>query len=81
MNQAITEAVYTCIAVYIAGHGFAPSQREIAEHCYISRGAVNTHLNRLEKQNRIIREVGVARGIRLVEEKNGQMHGHMSTLR
>ena len=72
MNQELVDAVYDAIEQYIDEHGIPPSHRIIAEHCFISKGAVGTYLTHLEKQNRIIREFGVARGIRLVNPKSGQ---------
>ena len=72
MNQEIVDSVYQAIETYIDECGIPPSHRIIAERCHISKGAVGTYLTHLEKQNRIEREFGVARGIRLVREKSGQ---------
>lgn len=72
MNQELIECVYQAIETYIDETGIPPSHRIIAERCFISKGAVGTYLTHLEKQNRIEREHGVARGIRLVKAKSGQ---------
>jgi len=72
MNQELVDSVYEAIETYIGECGISPSHRIIAERCHISKGAVGTYLTHLEKQNRIEREFGVARGIRLVKEKSGQ---------
>lgn len=72
MNQELIDAVYQAIEEYIEEHGIPPSHRMIAEKCFISKGSVGTYLTYLEKQNRIEREFGVARGIRLVNSKSGQ---------
>lgn len=63
MSKELTTAVYHYIQQYIAEHGFAPSLRDIAEGCYIGRSTVLRHLDRLEAQGRIMRELGKARGI------------------
>ncbi len=72
MNQELIDQVYKAIEDYIEEHGIPPSHRIIAEQCFISKGAVGTYLTYLEKQNRIEREFGVARGIRLVKKKTDQ---------
>ena len=72
MNQELVESVYLAIEEYIEEWDIPPSHRIIAERCHISKGAVGTYLTHLEKQNRISREFGVARGIRLVKGKSGQ---------
>ncbi len=78
MSESVTESVYNFIADYISQHTYGPSHREIARACFISVGAVGTHLTRLEKQDRIVRDMGVARGIRLVEKNTEQMPEHLS---
>ena len=77
MNQELIECVYQAIETYIDERGIPPSHRIIAERCFISKGAVGTYLTHLEKQNRIEREYGVARGIRLVKDKYGQTSDQM----
>ena len=66
MSSDTTERVYRFIVDYIAAHdGLSPSQREIAEGCYIVRSAVLRHLDRLEAWGRSLREPGKARSIRI----------------
>ena len=67
-TQTMTEEVYTFICAYMEEHGFAPSQREIAQGCYRSRPIIVRHLDRLEWQGRITRDPVSARSIRLVED-------------
>jgi DNA-binding MarR family transcriptional regulator len=69
MSNDTTERVYEFILSYMEAHnGLAPSQREIAEACFLVRSAVLRHLDRLEAWGRIIREPGKARSIRLPSE-------------
>ena len=67
--QFTTESVLVFIRQYQQEHGVIPSQREIAEGCYISQPAVGRHLDRLEQQGIISREPGKARSIRLLMSK------------
>ncbi len=68
MNNDTTEAVYNFIVEYMKGHnGLGPSQREIADACFIVRSGVLRHLDKLEAWGRIVREPGKARNIRLPE--------------
>lgn len=66
--QETTDAVYALIRAYRAQHGNSPSQREIAQGCFLSQPAVIRHLDRLEMQGKIRREPGKARGIWLSDE-------------
>lgn len=66
-EDEITEYVYTVIARAIRQEGIAPTQKEIADACHISKTMVQMHLNRLETQGRIIRGEG-HRNIHLVPE-------------
>ncbi len=66
MQSQTTESVFTFIEAYIAQEGIAPSQREIAEACYLAPSAVLRHLDRLEAWGRIARLPNKARSIRLV---------------
>lgn len=70
MQTATTEAVFTFIEQYIAQEGIAPSQREIAEACYLAPSAVLRHLDRLEAWGRIVRLPNKARSIRLIVTPN-----------
>lgn len=76
--QSMTESVLIFIRQYHQEHGVMPSQREIAEGCYISKSNVIRHLDRLEMQGKISREPSLARNIRLLNESD-QMDGQMST--
>lgn len=62
------EVVYRFVQAYIQEHnGLAPSQREIAEGCYINVAYVGRYLDLLEARGRLTRERGQARSIRLME--------------
>ena len=62
------EAVYGFIQTYIEDHaGLVPSQREIADGCYINVAYVGRYLDLLEARGRLTRERGQARSIRLME--------------
>jgi len=67
-NNHTTEAVYTFIKQYMEEWGLPPSQREIADGCYIARSAVVRHLDKLEAQGRIALIPGKSRGIRLLKK-------------
>lgn len=68
MHNQTTEAVYTFIKLYVEDQGLPPSQREIAEGCYIARSAVVRHLDKLEAWERITLIPGKSRGIRLLKK-------------
>jgi DNA-binding MarR family transcriptional regulator len=61
------EAVYRFVQTYIQKHGLAPSQREIADGCYINVAYVGRYLDLLEARGRLTRERGQARSIRLLD--------------
>jgi DNA-binding MarR family transcriptional regulator len=62
-----TEKVYEFIKQYIADNGGRPpTQREIADGCYIARSSVQRHLDILDARGLIVREMGMARGLTLV---------------
>lgn len=65
MRRETTEAIFAFIQQYIANEGIAPSQREIAEACYLAPSAVLRHLDRLEAWGWIIRQPSKARSIRI----------------
>jgi DNA-binding MarR family transcriptional regulator len=70
MANPTTEAIYQFIADYIEKYdGHSPSQKEIAEACFLPRGSVYNYLNRLEIEGRIYREPGVHRSIRLIKKQ------------
>lgn len=66
MTNANTEQVYKFLHNYISRNEMSPSIREIANGCYINVGTVMRHLDKLEGQGRIMRDLGKARSIRLV---------------
>jgi SOS-response transcriptional repressor LexA len=64
-----TQRVYRFIHGFIDERGFPPSQREIAEGCYMARSSVQRHLDVLEAKGLIEREIGMARSLSLTERK------------
>ena len=64
--QQMTEEVYGFLCQFITEHGFSPSLREIGASCFIGRSTVQRHLDRLEAQGHIAREIGQPRTIRLL---------------
>jgi len=88
MSSDTTERVYRFIVDYIAAHdGLSPSQREIAEGCYIVRSAVLRHLDRLEAwgasygnlEKPAVFVFPSAVRKKLLRIKSEQMLGHMLT--
>jgi DNA-binding GntR family transcriptional regulator len=64
MSEHIITAVLEYIRIYQEDHsGFSPSQREIAQGCSISMGAMREALDILEARGKIARIYGVHRGI------------------
>jgi repressor LexA len=63
MANPTSEAVYQFIRTYIEQHGYNPSQREIADGCYLNQSTVYNQLIRLEAAGLIDREPGRARSI------------------
>lgn len=57
-EDEITEDVYRVIVEAFKHEGIAPTQREIADVCHISKATVQMHLKRLEEQGRILRGEG-----------------------
>ena len=62
-----TQRVYQFIKQFIEQRGFPPSQREIAEGCYMARSSVQRHLDVLEAKGLIEREMGIARSLSLTD--------------
>ena len=48
MQNPMMETVYEFIKQYMEKEGMPPSQREIAEGCYIAKSDVIRHLDRLD---------------------------------
>jgi SOS-response transcriptional repressor LexA len=67
MHRSTTEIIYEFVCDYKDQRGVAPSLREIAKACYLSRTTVQHHLMRLEAWGWIIVLPGVARGIVILE--------------
>ena len=64
-----TVSVFHFIRQYLAEHkGVSPSQREIAQGCFISQSTVGHHLELLEVQGWIHRVPGVSRSISLTDK-------------
>lgn len=66
ITDELTETVYEFLREYLAAHGYAPSQREIADACFISQTAVTRYLDRLRAARRIWSAPGKPRSIRLL---------------
>lgn len=64
-NMALTRQLYCYIVNYVREHQIPPSQREMAEACYMSNGNVSRHLDRLHMYGWIVRNEGRHRGIQL----------------
>ena len=63
MDDATTQVIFDFIGDYIDQHGYAPSVREIAHSCYVSRSYVIPYLVTLEEMGLIRRDPRIARGI------------------
>ncbi len=66
-----TQRVYEFIKHFIKERGFPPSQREIAEGCFMARSSVQRHLDVLEAKGLIEREIGIARSLSLTDRSTG----------
>jgi len=62
-----TNAVYQFLWNYQQEHGYAPTQQEIAEECFLAQSSVSRHLDKLAKWGWLIREEGRARSIQLLK--------------
>lgn len=67
MHKSTTEIVYEFVRDFKERKGIAPSLREIATGCYLSRTTVQHHLMRLEAWGWVIVLPGTARGIVVLE--------------
>lgn len=65
MTLHTSSKIYDFIRKTIEAEGIAPSVREIADSCYLSKTTVIYHLILLESRGRITRIPGKARGIQL----------------
>ncbi len=66
MDDPTAEIIYDFIRAYIREYQISPSQREIAEACFMTVGNVGRYLKKLEAHGRIKRYPNISRGIRLV---------------
>lgn len=74
MRYETTRAVYVFVWEYYQEHGFAPTQQEIADACFIVRSGVPRHLDRLTIWGWIERESGKARSFRpLIEPEEARI--------
>ena len=62
-----TECVYLYIRDHITEHGYGPSLRQAADHCYIGTSTLMRHLDKLEALGLLAREPGTARGLTLLK--------------
>lgn len=69
-QEELMDSVYRFIVTYIDENGFAPSQREIAEGCFISPATAARYLSKLEAKGWLQHESGRARGIVLLRDEN-----------
>lgn len=67
-NTDVTERLYCFIRHYTRTKKLPPTQREMADACFISAGTVNRHLDRLQMLGYIQRIEGKKRGIVLTEK-------------
>ena len=65
--QSILDEIVSFIRDYTDTYGFAPSLREIGEHCHIGRTTVSRYLDKLVIQGRITRMAGRARSLHVIE--------------
>ena len=67
MIQPILDEIVDFIRDYSDEYGFAPSLREIGDHCHIGRTTVSRYLDKLVIQGRITRMAGRARSLHVIE--------------
>jgi len=68
-NSDTTRDVYCFIRSYLTEQNLPPTQREIAEGCFISVGTVTRHLDRLVMYGYIERLENTTRGLRLTDKR------------
>lgn len=66
LNEPLARDILHYIRSYIAEHGYAPTQQEIARRCYISRTHLIRQLRGLEERGAIRLLRRKHRGIRLL---------------
>ncbi len=66
LHEPLAGEILNYIRHYIAEHGYAPTQQEIARRCYISRTHLIRYLQGLEERGAIRRLRHKHRGIRLL---------------
>jgi DNA-binding MarR family transcriptional regulator len=66
LDPEVLEEVFRFLCEYNRQFGYSPTMREISEACYMSRPNMYRYLDRLEAQNRIARDSGIARGITVI---------------
>lgn len=69
-HQPSVLEVYRFVCDYMEEFNFAPTHREIAEGCLLSRGTVVRYLDRLEALGVLTREASIARSIRLMDAED-----------
>jgi DNA-binding MarR family transcriptional regulator len=67
MSDDMTEKVYDFICAYMQEQNCSPSQRDIAEGCYMALSGIQRHLDRLEAWGWIKRQEGRARSISITQ--------------
>ena len=75
MNRAITarqQEIVTWIRLFLAGHGYPPSIREIGEGVGLSSSStVFNHLLVLQRKGYLVCDPHKSRALRLVEQQEG----------
>ncbi|MEM6282481.1 MAG: MarR family transcriptional regulator [Chloroflexota bacterium] len=69
-----TRRLYCFIKHYFAAHKISPTQREMADGCYVSAGTITRHLDRLQMFGLIEREPGLPRSVSLTDADDSEMH-------
>jgi SOS-response transcriptional repressor LexA len=64
-SNSTTDDVYAFVCEYIRLHGYAPSQRLIAQQCHLAQSTVNYHIHKLVKEGRLWQEPGKSRALSL----------------
>lgn len=75
-NMDTTRRLYCFIRHYTLANKLPPTQREMADACFISTGTVTRHLDRLQMLGYIDRVEGATRGIVLTDKAPMDCDGH-----